>query len=384
VGPTVAQTPSEPTPPEAAEETTVVTTTETPEVPAATLDRAESVPAEPAAPTVNGDNGIAGVAGSSTEEQPVRETPVPGPEGSAQAATDPPGGGDGTVGGGVAATRGGHDMADPDLEEVDEEEPDHGDADPARPKSGGLLTRQVEISPRTVLIVLAVVGVLVLAFGAYQIGQRQARTASRGATPTPTPTAPKVPKDYTAFNDKDTGVKLSVPKEWTALSTKGLDPAIRLAVGIPDTNDTVFLRVSAYSSEVTAANIGDQKNVFDQLLGGENINILVNQTTTLRGMPALFYVYRFTDQASGKTGIHAHYFVFQGKKMVSMVFQALPEDRYSIDAPVFDIIANSLVVEPGPPPAFLQPSTSSAPSAGVTTVPNGPVTSVASSPPTSR
>jgi len=254
-------------------------------------------------------------------------------------------------------------------------------------KVGGLLTKQVQVEAKHILIVAAILAATV---GAYLLGHRQGKQLEGATAPrTTSSTAFKVPKDFETIGDDATGVKLSLPKDWVRYSTQGLDPAIRIAVGVPNTSDTVVVRVNAYSREVTKDNVEDQKNVFDQLLAGEKIKLLVNQPVTVRGLPALFYVYSFTDQQSGKTGIHAHYFVFQGRKMVSMIFQALPperpEDRYKELAPVYDTIMRSLEVAPGPPPAFLeQLGSTSTTAAGAPTPSTAPPATGPGTTPTSR
>ncbi|MEO5679510.1 MAG: hypothetical protein ABIS47_07575 [Acidimicrobiales bacterium] len=264
----------------------------------------------------------------------------------------------------------GADADGDDNEDVDEK----GDRTPGR--SGTLLTKQLDIR-----LVAVIVVVVALAAGAYVLGQRQGKDIVGGAQKAPGTTVFKVPKDFVPISDPETGVQLSVPNDWVRYSIKDLpDKAIRLSAGIQNSGDSVVVRVNPYSTEITEANLPDQKNVFDQLLTNENIEILVNQPMKLGGLPALFYVYRFKDQATGKAGVHAHFFVFQGRKMVSMVFQALPEDRYALLASTFDKVANSLKVAPGPLPAFLEPSTAPA-----TTVPGGPApsTSAPAAPPTS-
>ncbi len=264
------------------------------------------------------------------------------------------------------------------AEEAEDDDVPGEDEEPRRRSNP--LTREIKVDAR---VLIAIVAAVALAAGAYVLGQRQADKAAapQGGNKTTSSTAFKVPADYTTFNDPATGVKLSVPKDWVPYSTVNLpDKALRLLTGIPNTGDSVSLRVNSYESEVTAANVGDQKAVFDSLLGDEKITILVNQTVSIGGLPALFYVYRFTDQASGQAGIHAHFFVFQGRKMVSMIFQALPEDRYKLLAPVFDKVASSLQVAPGPLPDFLKPATPSTTAAPATTAPGSQPTTATSSP----
>lgn len=253
---------------------------------------------------------------------------------------------------------------------------DEDDEDEPRKGAGGLLTKDVQISARVLLGVGGVIVLAALVLGAYLLGQRQGdKLLPPEATKTTGTTVFKVPVDYTTFVDAETGVKLSYPKEWTQRSTADLpEKSLRLLAGIPNTADSVSVRVNAYTSEITAANLNDQKNVFDGVIGDDNRKVLVNQTLDLRGLPALFYVYSFTDASTGQSGIHAHFFVFQGRKLVSMVFQAVPEARYALLAPVFDKIANSLEVAPGAPPAFLEPIDSApatGPGASTTTAPGG-------------
>ena len=339
---------------------------------------------------------------SASPEGPVEAAPVPPAEPVRPVATVPGGdepGGDQPIdnrpddddGPGVtdapAPTSGPADKApldasdqdqDDDDDEVDEDDGDGDGEGPARSK-GGLLTREVKVDLKLVLAMVAVVALVAFAFGAYKLGQRQAGTAAPGAPGTTSTTKYKVPADFTTFTDEATGVKLSIPRNWEQRSTANLpDKSLRLIAGIPNTNDSVSVRVTAYSSEITAENLKDQKNVVDGLLGEEAITVLVNQTLTLGGLPALFYVYRFTDQATSTAGIHAHFFVYQGRKMVSMVFQALPESRYELLAGTFDLVANSLQVAPGPPPAFLEPTPASP---ATTAAPGAPPSE--SAPPTS-
>ena len=292
-------------------------------------------------------------AGNSTPATAPDDTSAPAP-----ASPPPPVGGD--VGAGD--DHGGGDGEDPQSEQ---DEP------------GGRRDRKkVQIDARVLLALLVVAA---LAAGAYAFGTYQGNQAKAPGTTGTTVFQP--PKEFATLTDPETGVKLSVPQNWAQYSTKELkDKAIRLIVGIPNTGDTVVVRVNSYSTEITEANLADQKNVFDQLLGAEDIEVFVNEMTKLNGMPALFYVYRFTDAATGTTGIHAHYFVFQGRKMVSLIFQALPEPRYQTLASTFDRIANSLEVAPGPPPAFLEPVITTTVPPGATPAPSAPAPAPAPAP----
>jgi hypothetical protein len=241
-----------------------------------------------------------------------------------------------------------------------------------------VLTKQVQVEAKHILLGAAVVA---LAVGAYVLGQREGKDLVAGSQPTTTVTTEFVqPKDFVPFEDKETGIKLSIPREWQQRSTKNLGPAARMFVQVPNTDDTVLLRVNSYAKEVTAANIADQKSVIDSILASEKITILGVEQGDLRGMPVLVYIYSFTDPASGETGIHAHYFVFQGRKAVQLVFQALPQEHYTSGGLglVWGKISDSLEIAPGPPPAFLEElgkgTTPATPAPGATTAPAPPPT----------
>jgi hypothetical protein len=248
------------------------------------------------------------------------------------------------------------DTVDDDNDEDDGDFDGDDDGDDAPARKGGLLTRQVQVDARMILIIAAV---LAIGVGAYVLGQKQAQDAAAPpttATSTPPTTAFTVPKDFIPFDDKETGIQLAVPKDWVAYSTRDLDASYRLLVGVPDAKDNLRVRMNAYSQAVTMDNIKDQQAVVDSIFAQEKIEILAREIPTVNGMPALYYVYKFADK-DGEPGFHAHFFVFQGRKMVSLVFEAVPEARFTLLAPVFDQIANSLQVAPGEPPAFLQEST---------------------------
>ncbi len=259
------------------------------------------------------------------------------------------------------------DDLDNDLDDDDLYDDDLDDDEEGPKRRGGLLTKQVQVDAR---MILAIVAVLALFAGAYVLGQRQGESAPDTQASGPTAsTIPPLPKDFLPFEDKDTGVKLAYPKDWAQVSTKDLDASYRLLVSVPKSKDNFRVRVNAYSSEVTKANVADQKAVIDAIFSEEKITILSDTVVEVNGLPALFYVYKFTD-STGEPGYHAHFFVFQGRKMVSLVFEAIPEARYGLLAPVFDAVANSLQVAPGEPPAFLQELTGTETTVpGATTVP---------------
>ena len=362
-------------------------------------DQGGRAPTEPAGPAPAGptadqpggaapqaDQPVAGAAPAPREDGAGPAAPDPAPDG----ATPPPAdeAASPAAGAAPAVPASSDDVAVAPVSRADVEagggggdDRDSVDAEDDDPEPAPRRERKkIEVDARVLLALLVVAA---LAAGAYAFGTYQAGKARPdGDAKAPGTTVFQTPKEFATLTDPETGVKLSVPNNWAQYSTKDLaDKAIRLMVGIPNTGDTVVVRVSSYSSEITEANLADQKNVFDQLLAAEKIQIFVNESTKLGNLPALFYVYRFTDAATGTSGIHAHYFVFQGRKMVSLIFQALPEARYETLAPTFDKIANSLEIAPGPPPALLDSPVTTAPATGAPSAP-APTAPAAPTPPT--
>ncbi len=225
----------------------------------------------------------------------------------------------------------------------------------------GFLLRKFEIDGRILGLVVVVVA---LAVGAYFLFHRSS------GSPAPS-TAPglKAPTDFTTFNDPATGTKISFPKNWTQLPTNGGQTDIRLALSAGG-SDLVLLRVFPLAGEVTTANLADLKSVTDALLSGGKVKVLQQQTVNVNGLDGYYYLYTYTDPQNGLEGVHAHYFLFQGKKMNSIVFQAEPSADFERLAPTFDQVANSFHSAPGVMAPNLVPSIPS-----TTAAPPGPAPS---------
>jgi len=71
------------------------------------------------------------------------------------------------------------------------------------------------------------------------------------------------------------------------------------------------------------------------------VRIVQQKPVTLSGSQGYFYLYTFTDTASGQEGVHSHFFLFRGRTMHTFVFQALPSGSFGAAAADFDRIAQS-------------------------------------------
>ncbi|MDP9403364.1 MAG: hypothetical protein M3P85_08515, partial [Actinomycetota bacterium] len=70
------------------------------------------------------------------------------------------------------------------------------------------------------------------------------------------------------------------------------------------------------------------------------------------GAPGYYYLYTFEEEVNTDAGprkvqgVHAHYFVFQGRRVVALVFQALPTANFDRLARTFDAMAESFKITP--------------------------------------
>lgn len=88
------------------------------------------------------------------------------------------------------------------------------------------------------------------------------------------------------------------------------------------------------------------KQVIDKILTG--VDVISETQVSFAGLRGWQYVYRFQDPAVG-TGVHVHVFLFQGNRLYTLVFQALPPDRLQSLAKTFDqILARYRVFAPAP------------------------------------
>lgn len=148
---------------------------------------------------------------------------------------------------------------------------------------------------------------------------------------------------FTTFRDPTGGFDLRYPREWERLESR--DPNVRLGVRIGGDN-ALSVRVQRFEQPTTSENIENIKAFTDGVVGSNaTAKVLQQRAVTIDGMPGYFYLYTYTDEATGNEGVHAHYFLFRGRKANQIVFQASPDDFERL-APVFDQIISSFRSDP--------------------------------------
>lgn len=140
----------------------------------------------------------------------------------------------------------------------------------------------------------------------------------------------------------DQGYALDYPTAWIMADTGSGAP------GSGDGSQPIVLQISgdnAFSistfpleKPVAKSELADMRAVTDAILSTPEakLTILDVRSTEVGGLPAVYYLYYFP---SGKQqGIHAHYFIFDGVRMHSMVFQVVPASQFQKYAAAFDAV----------------------------------------------
>ena len=149
------------------------------------------------------------------------------------------------------------------------------------------------------------------------------------------------PVGFSEFRSEQAGFELAYPSDWTKLSPR--DPQVLLLLS-QGPQDSMLVRVSELQEAVGPQQLPALKQVTDKLVSSNKTVQMVagpNQIQ-LGGLPGYYYFYNFTDPATGQQGSHSHFFLFNGKTMISMVFQSVPKEHFTESAKTFDKIANSL------------------------------------------
>lgn len=164
---------------------------------------------------------------------------------------------------------------------------------------------------------------------------------SGGGGPSTDGPSEETPEDLAEFTSDEGGFAISYPKRWERIETPPDSPA-KLVVTADEKNSlkvsTINLGFSVGSEELA----GMREYTSRIVDSGEDVDVVAGPSRVeLDGVPGHVYIYTFTDPETGETGVHSHYFLFDGDRMFTLVFQALPEERYEELAPLFDTIADS-------------------------------------------
>ncbi len=231
--------------------------------------------------------------------------------------------------------------AAPEFVEAAEVDEEAEGAEPEAPDS-----RHTMVIGLSVLAVV-LVGILIAILATGGGGGESPGTASPSTTRPPA-AGPTLPASaFTTFHDDLTGFTIQYPTVWPRAQAPVSE--VRFAVTAPQ-GAAVSVRMITTEQATTPQNLANMKSVTEGIIAlNPSAKILKTDVITLNGLIGYYYLYTFKDKDSGLDGVHAHYFLFQGHKMYSMVFQVLPADLFASAAGVFDQMAQSFKVDPEPP-----------------------------------
>ena len=170
------------------------------------------------------------------------------------------------------------------------------------------------------------------------------------ASPAPKPPGAPDPLrgPFVRFRDPTAGFSIAYPSSWSRISS--LDREVRLVV--EGDGASMQVRTAPLDIAVGPENLGPAQKLTDNLVkaAGHVKQARPPTRVSLAGLPGYLYIYTFRDAATRQTGAHAHYFLFRGETMVTIVFQVLPSDRFADLVPLFDKIGETLRLEGGSAP----------------------------------
>jgi hypothetical protein len=170
-----------------------------------------------------------------------------------------------------------------------------------------------------------------------------ATTQARSVATAP---APAQPDEFVEFRDDQAGFALSYPKAWVRATAPNPQIVLVAAEHDPAKNQggSILVRVTPLDAPVGKAQLAEAKKGTDAIVSSsQGVELRAQPSETEQGgLPGLYYLYSFRDPVNGLTGAHSHFFLFKDKTMISLVFQALPQDDFGRLAPLFDRVVGSI------------------------------------------
>jgi hypothetical protein len=148
---------------------------------------------------------------------------------------------------------------------------------------------------------------------------------------------------YTTFKDPAGLFQIGYPHNWKQLSTT--NPQFVLLVQGPH-GASYQVAKTTLTAPVNGSNLAAATKLTSTVVkSGNHVSLLrPAQAVSLGGLPGILYLYLFIDPTTGEHGAHAQYFLFDGKTMLSLVFQSLPSNNFRTLAPLFDRISSTFHV----------------------------------------
>lgn len=159
--------------------------------------------------------------------------------------------------------------------------------------------------------------------------------------PKPRPTA----NAFARFRDAQGGFSISYPARWRRIPPR--NPDVRLLA--EGEGSSMLVRMADIGIQIGPESVKNARKLTDRLVrAAGRVKLLRSPTqVTLGGLPGYLYLYTFPVGATGQQAAHAHYFLFRGQTLITVVFQTQPPERLPRLAPLFDRLGETLRVTPG-------------------------------------
>jgi hypothetical protein len=187
------------------------------------------------------------------------------------------------------------------------------------------------------------VGVLVLVVVLLGVSAYVIVNALSSSSPPKRPSSSSSTANYRKFKDPAGVFEGAYPPTWRSVPTVNRT-FVLLAEG--PNGASYEVAKTMLTAPVNATNLGAAEKLTNRVVkSGYHVKLLrAPEQVLLGGLPGLLYLYTFTDPATGEEGAHAHYFLFDGKEMITLVFQSLPSSNFLSQASLFTKIASTFHV----------------------------------------
>ncbi len=203
---------------------------------------------------------------------------------------------------------------------------------------------------------VAVLALAVVALGAVLFFTRGGDDPAEDAAPAP----PGMDDNYETYIDPEAGFSLEHPETWLPIARPDASRRLVLSAGGKSSVSVRFEEDYTKEPITEVEDLASLQAVTDRIAGSEGVQVLKREALVVNGMPTIYYLSRFTDEATGAKGANAQHFLFQGRNMYILLFQAFPEEEFDRLAPEFDKIRASFRGDPDyvAPPAAEAPEPS--------------------------
>lgn len=199
------------------------------------------------------------------------------------------------------------------------------------------------------IVLVAAVLLAGMLIGQQAVAPVEDLPAEGSTTPSPTPTATgdrklsSPPEGFVEFRDEEAGFRIYHPEDWNRQSSD--DPEVRF-LATPNARDSILVRVSPIELEGVEGEVSEEDfqalhGYTKEIVRGEDVEILNEGKVKIAGTVASHYLYTFETAQTEARGVHSHFFIFQNGRMITLVLQTIPPQRYSELADTFEVVAQS-------------------------------------------